>query len=105
METKDILKKLREDNNLTQDQMADKLLGAGSIECEVIGMDFGTARLKIPKKRFCRTTRALIALPHGKDSANLPTIRTHAHELAFPIRDIQFHLVSAMWTGSLASKT
>ncbi len=26
METKDILKKLREDNNLTQDQMADKLM-------------------------------------------------------------------------------
>ena len=26
METKDILKKLREDNNLTQDQMAEKLL-------------------------------------------------------------------------------
>ena len=26
METKDILKKLREDNNLTQDQMAEKVL-------------------------------------------------------------------------------
>ena len=26
MDTKDVLKKLREDNNLTQDQMADRLM-------------------------------------------------------------------------------
>lgn len=65
METKDILKKLREDNNLTQDQMAEKLLVTRQAvsRWELGETQPNTDTLKIISKEFNISINTLLGSP------------------------------------------
>ena len=65
METKDILKKLREDNNLTQDQMADKLMVTRQAvsRWELGETQPNTETLKILSKEFNISINTLLGSP------------------------------------------
>ncbi len=65
METKDILKKLREDNNLTQDQMADKLMVTRQAvsRWEVGETQPNTETLKLLSKEFNVSINTLLGSP------------------------------------------
>ena len=65
METKDILKKLREDNGLTQDQMADKLMVTRqAVSCWEVGeTQPGIDTLKIISKEFSISINTLLGCP------------------------------------------
>ncbi len=65
METKDILRKLREDNNLTQDQMAERLLVSRQAvsRWEVGETQPGVDTLKIISKEFNISINTLLGSP------------------------------------------
>ncbi len=65
METKDILKKLREDNNLTQDQMAEKLMVTRQAvsRWELGETQPNTETLKIISKEFNISINTLLGSP------------------------------------------
>lgn len=65
METKDILKKLREDNNMTQDQMADKLLVTRQAvsRWELGETQPNTETLKIISREFNISINTLLGSP------------------------------------------
>ena len=65
METKDILKKLREDNNMTQDQMADKLLVTRQAvsRWELGDTQPNTETLKIISREFNISINTLLGSP------------------------------------------
>ena len=66
METKDILKKLREDNNLTQDQMADKLMVTRQAvsRWELGETQPNTETLKLLSKEFNISINTLLGSPN-----------------------------------------
>ena len=65
METKDILKKLREDNNMTQDQMADKLMVTRQAvsRWELGETQPNTETLKILSREFNISINTLLGSP------------------------------------------
>ena len=65
MDTKDVLKKLREDNNLTQDQMADRLMVTRQAvsRWEVGDTQPNTDTLKIISKEFNVSINTLLGSP------------------------------------------
>lgn len=65
MDTKDVLKKLREDNNLTQDQMADKLMVTRQAvsRWEVGDTQPNTDTLKIISKEFNVSINTILGSP------------------------------------------
>ena len=65
METKDVLKKIREDNNLTQDQMADKLMVTRQAvsRWEVGDTQPNTDTLKIISKEFNVSINTILGSP------------------------------------------
>ena len=65
MDTKDVLKKLREDNKLTQDQMADKLMVTRqAVSCWEVGeTQPNTDTLKIISKEFNVSINTLLGSP------------------------------------------
>ena len=65
METKDILRKIREDNNLTQDQMAEKIMVTGQAvsRWELGETQPNTDTLKILSKEFNVSINTLLGSP------------------------------------------
>ena len=71
METKDILKKLREDNNMTQDQMADKLMVTRQAvsRWELGETQPGVDTLKIISREFNVSINTLLGSPDSSSAS------------------------------------